>query len=116
MDNVIDYVHHETTHNTPNAPLAPAATPQAPKVTAAPTEADEEATLRDTVSSYLEKYTKEFGEDTPKHLYKEMLKLIEKPLLVGIMKFTRSNQSRAAKLLNISRGTLRKKLKVYGLL
>ena len=114
MDNVVDYVHHETTHNTPNAPLAPAAPPV--QQVAAPTEAEAEATLRDTVGTYLEKYIKQFGEDTPKHLYKEMLKLIEKPLLVGIMKFTRNNQSRAAKLLNISRGTLRKKLKVYGLL
>lgn len=106
MDNVVDYVHHEATP----APTA------APAAAAAPTEAEEEATLRDTVGQYLERYIKQFGDETPKHLYKEMLKLIEKPLLIGIMKFTRNNQSRAAKLLNISRGTLRKKLKIYDML
>jgi len=111
MDNVVDYVHHEVTPTTHQPAAAPVNTPVAEQ-----SEVKEEATLRETVGVYLEKYIKQFGDETPKHLYKEMLKLIEKPLLVGVMKYTRSNQSRAAKLLNISRGTLRKKLKIYGLL
>jgi Fis family transcriptional regulator len=40
---------------------------------------------------------------------------IEAPLLEEVMLFTRGNQTRAANLMGINRGTLRKKLKQYGL-
>jgi Fis family transcriptional regulator, factor for inversion stimulation protein len=113
MDNVIDYVHHETAQTT--SVTSPTAVVDQPIVQEGVPE-QEEASLRDTVRFHLEKYIHQLGEDAPKYLYKEMLKLIEKPMLVGIMKYTRSNQSLAAKLLNISRGTLRKKLKIYDLL
>lgn len=113
MDNVIDYVHHETAQKTSVTPTAPVA--EQPMVQEGVQE-QEEASLRDTVRYHLEKYIRQLGDDAPKYLYKEMLRLIEKPMLLGIMKYTRSNQSRAAKLLNISRGTLRKKLKIYDLL
>jgi Fis family transcriptional regulator len=38
---------------------------------------------------------------------------VEKPLLEVIMKHVKGNQSNAAKTLGLSRGTLRKKLKIY---
>lgn len=38
---------------------------------------------------------------------------MEAPLLRAVMRYTNWNQSRAAKLLGISRGTLRKKLATY---
>jgi len=41
---------------------------------------------------------------------------VEKPLLEVVMKHTKGNQSNAAKALGLSRGTLRKKLKIYGML
>mgnify|MGYP003661637799 CR=1 FL=1 len=40
---------------------------------------------------------------------------IEAPLLEEVMTYTRGNQTRAANLMGINRGTLRKKLKQYGL-
>lgn len=40
---------------------------------------------------------------------------IEEPLLTAVMEEVRDNQTRAAKLLGLSRGTLRKKLKIYGI-
>ncbi|HMU67880.1 MAG TPA: helix-turn-helix domain-containing protein, partial [Cellvibrionaceae bacterium] len=40
----------------------------------------------------------------------------ETPLLEVVMKYTRHNQTRAAEILGLNRGTLRKKLKQYGLL
>jgi len=40
---------------------------------------------------------------------------MERPLLDLTMQFTRGNQTRAANLLGINRGTLRKKLKKYGM-
>src|SRR5690625_2633824 len=41
---------------------------------------------------------------------------VEPPLLEIVWKDTRHNQTRAAQVLGLNRGTLRKKLKQYGLL
>ena len=40
---------------------------------------------------------------------------VEAPLLEEVMTFTRGNQTRAAIMMGINRGTLRKKLKQYGM-
>ncbi len=47
------------------------------------------------------------------NLYNLMLEVIEKPMLRTVMEMMRYNQSKAAKALGISRGTLRTKLKEY---
>ena len=41
---------------------------------------------------------------------------VEAPLLETVMEFTRGNQTKASTLLGLNRGTLRKKLKKYGLI
>jgi len=41
---------------------------------------------------------------------------VEKPLFRTVMDYTGGNQSQAAEILGINRGTLRKKLKSYKLL
>jgi Fis family transcriptional regulator len=41
---------------------------------------------------------------------------VERPMLVSVMRHVGDNQSRAAALLGLSRGTLRKKLMRHGLL
>jgi Fis family transcriptional regulator len=41
---------------------------------------------------------------------------VEAPLLETVMQHTRSNQSKASAMLGLNRGTLRKKLKKYGML
>lgn len=48
-------------------------------------------------------------------LYELVLNEVEYPLLEIVLQQTRGNQTKAAKLLGISRGTLRKKLKLYDL-
>ena len=48
-------------------------------------------------------------------LYGLVLSEVEYPLLEIVLQQTRGNQTKAAKLLGISRGTLRKKLKQYDL-
>ena len=50
-------------------------------------------------------------------LYELVLAEVEHPMLDMIMQYTRGNQTRAANMLGINRGTLRKKLKIrYGLI
>jgi Fis family transcriptional regulator len=44
-----------------------------------------------------------------------VLEQVEEPLLEAVMRYSAGNQSRAAEILGINRGTLRKKLKSYGL-
>ena len=48
-------------------------------------------------------------------MYELVLSEIEAPMLEEVMTYTRGNQTRAANLLGINRGTLRKKLKKYGM-
>lgn len=55
------------------------------------------------------------GSTPPCGLYKMVLEQTEKPLLENVLKYSAGNQSRAAELLGINRGTLRKKLKQYQL-
>ena len=45
-----------------------------------------------------------------------MLGEVEKPLFSAVLDYTNGNQSEAAEILGINRGTLRKKLKVYKLM
>ncbi len=49
------------------------------------------------------------------NMYDLVLAEIETPMLEEVMQYTRGNQTRAANLLGINRGTLRKKLKQYGM-
>ena len=46
---------------------------------------------------------------------KFVLAEVEHPFLDMVMQYTRGNQTRAANMLGINRGTLRKKLKQYGM-
>ena len=48
--------------------------------------------------------------------YDRVLAEVEEPLLRAVMEITRYNQSKAARLLGMSRGTLRIKLKQNGLI
>ena len=64
------------------------------------------------VRTYLEELDGQMGND----VYQMVLAEVEAPLLEEIMRYTRNNQTRASQMLGLNRGTLRKKLKQYGLL
>ena len=49
-------------------------------------------------------------------VYQMVLSEVEAPLLETVMEYTRGNQTKASVLLGLNRGTLRKKLKTYGLI
>lgn len=65
----------------------------------------------------MEKYFEDLGDDHLTHnLYELVLSEVEAPLLEAVLKHTVGNQSAAATMLGLNRGTLRKKMKQYGLL
>ena len=51
----------------------------------------------------------------PAHLYELVMREVEEPLFKVVMSHVQGNQSRAATILGINRGTLRKKLKEFGI-
>jgi Fis family transcriptional regulator len=71
--------------------------------------------LRDQVYEALRIYFHNLGDQQPNHLYDLVLQEVEPPLLEIVMERTCGNQTQAADLLGINRGTLRKKLRQYGL-
>jgi Fis family transcriptional regulator len=71
-------------------------------------------TLREAVRATVKEYfLKLDGATTPHNFYDLVMAEIESPLLEIVLQYCRDNQSAAAKLLNISRGALRKKMKLY---
>lgn len=73
--------------------------------------------LRQAVERAMENYLTDLGdEDLVNDLYELVLSEVEAPSLEAVLRHTSSNQSRASTLLGLNRGTLRKKMKQYGLL
>ena len=75
----------------------------------------QEKTLSSSVVDSLKKYFEKLEGQTPSNLYNMVLAEVEKPLLELVLKLTNNNQSKAAIILGISRGTLRKKMAIYAL-
>ncbi|KAA9131075.1 hypothetical protein F3N42_11630 [Marinihelvus fidelis] len=53
------------------------------------------------------------GATEPENLYQSLLSQVEPPLIEETLKFTGGNQSRAAKILGITRNTLRERIRRY---
>lgn len=73
-------------------------------------------TIRDSVAIAMENYFSHLDGQDVVDVYDMVLAEVEAPLLEAVMKYTRKNQTKAANLLGLNRGTLRKKLKQYGML
>ncbi len=71
--------------------------------------------MNECVERSLANYFSQLGTEKPHELYDMVLGEVERPLLEAMMAYTKGNQSKAAIYLGISRGTLRKKLKIYNL-
>ena len=72
--------------------------------------------LRKHTEEALHRYFKTLNGDRPGDLYDLVLGEVEEPLFKAVMDYTHGNQSQAAGILGINRGTLRKKLKTYSLI
>lgn len=73
-------------------------------------------TLRENVAQVMQHYFSSLKGEEPQNVYDFFLDEVEEPLLTVVMKHTRNNQSEAARILGVSRGTLRTLLKKYGML
>ena len=71
--------------------------------------------LCEQVTQALEHYFAQLDGQEVIDLHSLVIREVEKPLLEAVLNHTKSNQSKAAKMLGLSRGTLRKKLATYGL-
>ncbi len=71
--------------------------------------------LATMTESALEEYFRKLNGTTPGDLYDLVLSEVERPLFRTVLAYTEGNQSRAAEILGINRGTLRKKLKAYSI-
>jgi Fis family transcriptional regulator len=74
------------------------------------------ALLRDSVTTAVQGYLEQLDGQMGNDVYQMVLAEVEAPLLTQIMQYTRNNQTKASRMLGLNRGTLRKKLKQYGLL
>lgn len=72
--------------------------------------------LRDSVERAVSNYFAQIDDHSVTDVYDMVLQEVEAPLLEVVMNHTRHNQTRASSVLGLNRGTLRKKLKRYGLL
>jgi len=64
----------------------------------------------------LNQYFTSLNGDRPGDLYDLVIGEVERPLFKVVMDYTRGNQSQAADILGLNRGTLRKKLRIYSLI
>jgi len=74
-----------------------------------------ELPLRNHAERALSDYFTSLNGHRPAHLYDLVLREVEEPLFRAVLDYAEGNQSRAAGILGINRGTLRKKLKQFGL-
>ena len=64
----------------------------------------------------LDQYFTTLNGDRPGDLYDLVIGEVERPLFKAVMDYTHGNQSQAAGILGLNRGTLRKKLRTYSLI
>ena len=64
----------------------------------------------------LDQYFIALNGDRPGDLYDLVIGEVERPLFKAVMDYTQGNQSQAAGILGLNRGTLRKKLRTYSLI
>ena len=66
--------------------------------------------LSEQVRKAMKRYYRELNSVEPMGVYDLVMGAVEPELLIATMKYTKNNQSRAAKILGLNRATLRKKL------
>lgn len=75
--------------------------------------AKKEASLQEVITSHVSRYIAEMEGQNIVDLYDIVIEQVEIPLFKTAIEYCKYNQSRAAKVLGVSRGTLRSKLKKH---
>jgi Fis family transcriptional regulator len=78
--------------------------------------AQQENTLRAEVKRSLGRYFENIEDEAVTNLHHLVISEVEPPLIEAVMRYCGNNQSKASIMLGLNRGTLRTKLKLYGLL
>jgi len=86
------------------------AAPRRPTKSAAP------PPLRESAAAAIDHFLATLDGESCRDLYDMVLHQVEAPLLKAVLDYTQQNQSHAAAMLGLNRGTLRKKLRQHGLL
>ncbi len=76
-------------------------------------EADNPIPLRKNVQEAIRRYLEDMGQSQPESLYRVLMAEVEPPLIEEVLRYTQGNQSRTAKILGMTRNTLRTKLDRY---
>ncbi len=74
------------------------------------------STLRSEVGRSLDRYFQHIEDEPVTDLHQMVIAEVEIPLLESVMHYCGNNQSKASIMLGLNRGTLRSKLRQYGLL
>jgi len=72
-------------------------------------------TLKAQLEQALDLFFKTLDGHPAQNLFELVLREIEEPLIRKTLNHTRQNQVHAADILGLSRGTLRKKMEIYGI-
>lgn len=86
---------------------------EAPLDSSADTQA---VSIRESVEVAMRNYFSQLEGEQVTNVYQMVLQEMEAPLLEAVMRHVRDNQTQASVVLGLNRGTLRKKLKQYGML
>jgi len=76
-------------------------------------EADNQIPLRQNVQDAIRRYLEDMGQSQPECLYRVLMAEVEPPLIEEVLRYTNGNQSQTAKILGMTRNTLRAKLNRY---
>lgn len=71
--------------------------------------------LEQAVRDQLDRYFNDLGDSTPHDLLAMVNRSVERTVLQVAIERTAGNQTRAAQMLGITRGTLRKKLQIHAI-
>ena len=72
--------------------------------------------LKELVRQQIDQYFNQLDGEMPQDLYDLVVGQVEHALLEAALAQSNNNQSKAAEMLGISRGTLRTRMKLFGLL
>ncbi|MEC8307823.1 MAG: helix-turn-helix domain-containing protein [Pseudomonadota bacterium] len=72
--------------------------------------------LKELVRKHVDQYLEQLDGEIPQDLYDLVISQVEHALLEATLYQSNNNQSKAAEMLGISRGTLRTRMKLFGLL